>query len=68
MFLGRDVDFHLITSGSTLEADIRDWIKARPNVKIVDIKYSSNKHSDRALIIYEKASTMSRQEAYFYGY
>ncbi|QAY01491.1 hypothetical protein EfsWh1_17 [Enterococcus phage EfsWh-1] len=68
MFLGRDVDFHLITSCSNLEADIREWIKARPNVKIEDIKFSSNKHSDRALIIYEKDSTMSRQEAYFYGY
>lgn len=69
MFLGKDVDFHLITAGSsTLEADIRGWIKARPNVKIVDIKFSSTKYSDRALIIYEKASTMSRQEAYYYGY
>lgn len=68
MFLGRDVDFHLIISGGTLEADIREWIKARPNVKIVDIKLSSNKYSDRALIIYEKGSTISRQEAYFYGY
>ena len=68
MFLGKDVDFHLIASGGTLEADIRSWIKVRPDVKIVDIKYSCNKYSDRALIIYEKASTMSREEAYLYGY
>lgn len=68
MFLGRDVDFHLIISRGTLEADIREWVKARPTVKIVDIKLSSTKYTDRALIIYEKDSTMSRQEAYFYGY
>lgn len=67
MFLGRDVDFHLIISGGTLEADIREWVKARPTVKIVDIKLSSTKYTDRALIIYEKDSTISRQKAHYYG-